>query len=93
MGHVLTACGSLSPAAAATRVTAPPRLVSLLSVAFAVTSMVGGILPALGSSIPTSPYVTTISFTFYLPVRRPEEVARLFRHIGSMAEMEMIIVI
>ncbi|WP_194244318.1 hypothetical protein [Nonomuraea phyllanthi] len=65
MGHVLTACGSPSPAAAAIRVTAPPRLVSLLNVAFAVTSMVGGILPTLDSSIPTSPYVTTISFTFY----------------------------
>jgi zinc/manganese transport system permease protein len=32
---------------------------------FAVTSTVGGILLALGSSVPISPYITTISFTIY----------------------------
>ncbi|MEU4541105.1 metal ABC transporter permease [Streptosporangium sp. NPDC023825] len=44
-------------------------LVTLLSVVFALTSMLGGILLALGSSIPISPYVTTISFTIYLACR------------------------
>jgi hypothetical protein len=33
---------------------------------FAFVSLVGGILLALGSSIPISPYVTTISFLIYL---------------------------
>ncbi|WP_433443792.1 hypothetical protein [Nonomuraea sp. CA-141351] len=35
----------------------------------AITSMVGGTLLALGSSIPISPCVTTISFTIYLACR------------------------
>jgi zinc/manganese transport system permease protein len=44
--------------------------VPVLSVVFATTSMVGGILLALGSfSIPISPYVTTISFTIYAVCR------------------------
>ena len=59
-----------TPAAAAMRVTASPVLVPVLSVVFATTSTVGGILLALGSdNIPISPYVTTISFTFYLACR------------------------
>jgi len=51
------------------RITASPRLVTLLSVMFAVSSVVGGILLALGSSIPISPYVTTISFLIYVGCR------------------------
>ena len=58
-----------TPAAAAMRVTASPVLVPVLSVAFAVTSTVGGILLALGSSVPISPYVTTVSFTIYVVCR------------------------
>jgi zinc/manganese transport system permease protein len=69
VGALLVLALIVTPAAAAMRVTASPRLVPLLSVAFAVTSMVGGILLALGSSIPISPYVTTISFTLYLACR------------------------
>ena len=57
------------PAAAAMRVTASPRLLPLLSVAFGVVSMVGGTLLALGSTVPISPYVTTISFLIYLGCR------------------------
>lgn len=57
------------PAAAAMRVTASPRLLPLLSVAFGVVSMLGGTLLALGSAIPISPYVTTISFVIYLGCR------------------------
>lgn len=59
----------MHPAAAALKVTASPLWVVLLSVAFACTSMVGGILVALGTSIPISPYVTTISFLIYLACR------------------------
>jgi zinc/manganese transport system permease protein len=33
------------------------------------TTVEGGILLALGSSIPISPYVTTISFTIYIACR------------------------
>jgi zinc/manganese transport system permease protein len=69
VGALLVLSIICTPAAAAMRVTATPRLVALLSVLFAVTSVVGGILLALGSSIPISPYVTTISFTIYLACR------------------------
>jgi zinc/manganese transport system permease protein len=42
----------------------------VLSVVFAVTAMVGGTLLELGSSsIPISPYVTTISFLIYVVCR------------------------
>ena len=41
----------------------------VLSVAFAVASAVGGILLALGGSVPISPYVTTISFAIYVVCR------------------------
>jgi zinc/manganese transport system permease protein len=69
VGALLVLSIICTPAAAAMRVTATPRLVTLLSVGFAVTSVVGGILLALGSSIPISPYVTTISFAIYLVCR------------------------
>ena len=69
VGALLVLSIICTPAAAAMCVTATPRLVTLLSVVFAVGSVVGGILLALGSSIPISPYVTTISFTIYLVCR------------------------
>ena len=58
-----------TPAAAALQVSASPILVPTLSVLFALVSMVGGILLALGTTIPISPYVTTISFTIYVVCR------------------------
>ncbi len=70
VGALLVLSILCTPAAAAMRVTASPTLVPLLSVAFAVLAMVGGILLGLGSaSIPISPYVTTISFVIYLGCR------------------------
>jgi zinc/manganese transport system permease protein len=51
------------------RVTASPVLVPVLSAAFGLVSMVGGILLAVGSSLPISPYVTTISFAIYAGCR------------------------
>jgi zinc/manganese transport system permease protein len=69
VGALLVLTLVVTPAAAAARVTASPVLLPVLSVAFAVTSIEGGILLALGSSIPISPYVTTISFTIYVVCR------------------------
>jgi zinc/manganese transport system permease protein len=69
VGALLVLSIVCTPAAAAMRVTASPRLVTLLSVVFAVGAVVGGILLALGSSIPISPYVTTIAFTIYIACR------------------------
>src|SRR4051794_40276289 len=69
VGALLVLSLLVTPAAAAMRVTASPTLAPVLSVAFAVVSAVGGILLALGSSVPISPFVTTISFAIYLACR------------------------
>ncbi|MFE0631895.1 metal ABC transporter permease [Streptomyces sp. NPDC058864] len=69
VGALLVLSLVVTPAAAACRVTASPVLLPLLSVLFAVLAMEGGILLALGSSIPISPYVTTISFSVYVVCR------------------------
>ncbi|MFJ8489941.1 metal ABC transporter permease [Streptomyces sp. NPDC094038] len=69
VGALLVLSLLVTPAAAAARVTASPVLLPALSVLFAVVSIEGGILLALGSSIPISPYVTTISFAVYLGCR------------------------
>jgi zinc/manganese transport system permease protein len=69
VGALLVLALLVTPAAAALRIAADPLVVSLLSVAFAVVAVVGGILLALGAAIPISPYVTTISFVIYLACR------------------------
>jgi len=69
VGALLVLSLLVTPAAAALRVTASPVLAPVLSVAFAVVSAVGGILLALGGSVPISPFVTTISFVIYLVCR------------------------
>lgn len=69
IGALLVLSILVTPAAAAIRVTSSPRLVPVLAAAFGFVSMVGGILLALGSSVPISPYVTTVSFAIYLICR------------------------
>jgi len=69
VGSLLVLSVLVTPAAAALRISASPVLVPVLSTVFAVVSMVGGILLALGSSIPISPYVTTLSFLIYVVCR------------------------
>jgi zinc/manganese transport system permease protein len=69
VGALLVLSLLVTPAAAAFRVTASPVLAPVLSAVFAIVSAVGGILVALGSSIPISPFVTTISFLIYLVCR------------------------
>jgi zinc/manganese transport system permease protein len=69
VGALLVLTLLCTPAAAAMKVTASPVLTPVLSVLFATCSVVGGILVALGTSIPISPYVTTISFAIYLACR------------------------
>jgi zinc/manganese transport system permease protein len=44
-------------------------MVPVLSMVFGLVSAVGGILLALGGSLPISPYITTISFVIYLVCR------------------------
>lgn len=69
VGSLLVLSILVTPAAAALRVSASPVAVPLLSSLFAVVSMVGGIMLALGGSVPISPYVTTLSFLIYLLCR------------------------
>lgn len=69
VGALLVLSILVTPAAAALRVSSSPLVVPLLSVVFGVVSMVGGIMLALGGSVPISPYVTTISFLIYLVCR------------------------
>ena len=69
VGALLVLSLLVTPAAAALRVTSSPKLAPVLSVAFALTSSVGGILLALGGGLPISPYITSISFAIYLVCR------------------------
>jgi len=69
VGALLVLSVLVTPAAAALRISSSPLVVPVLSTVFAVVSLVGGILLALGSSVPISPYVTTISFLIYLVCR------------------------
>jgi len=69
VGALLVLSILVTPAAAALRVSASPVLVPVLSTLFALLAMLGGIMLALGGSVPISPYVTTISFLIYLACR------------------------
>jgi zinc/manganese transport system permease protein len=69
VGALLVLSILVTPAAAALRISASPLWVPVLSTGFALVSLVGGILLALGSSVPISPYVTTISFLIYVVCR------------------------
>ncbi|MYM19231.1 metal ABC transporter permease [Brevibacterium sp. 5221] len=81
VGVLLVLALLVTPAAAASQVSANPFVVPVLSVVFATVSSVGGILIALGSPIvPISPFVTTISFAIYLVCRAWG--ARRMRRLG-----------
>lgn len=66
VGALLVLSLLITPTAAAARVTSHPVVLAAMSVAFAVTAAVGGILLSLGPGLPISPYVTTVSFLIYL---------------------------
>jgi len=76
VGALLVLALLVTPAAAALRLSSSQFWVPALSVLFALVSMLGGTLLALGGTLPISPYVTTISFLIYL-------VARLVQHQRS----------
>jgi zinc/manganese transport system permease protein len=69
IGSLLVLALLVTPAAAALRVSSSPVLVPVLSMLFGFVSAVGGILLAIGGSLPISPYITTISFLIYLVCR------------------------
>jgi zinc/manganese transport system permease protein len=80
VGALLVMSVLVTPAAAAMRLSASPVVVPALSVAFALVSVVGGIMVALGSTVPISPFVTTISFLIYLGARLVERTRGDVRH-------------
>lgn len=69
IGVLLVLALLITPAAAALRVSSSPVLVPVLSMAFGLVSALGGVLLAVGGSLPISPYITTISFLIYLVCR------------------------
>src|SRR5699024_8283838 len=69
IGALLILAVLSTTAAAAVPLTKAPVGVALLSVLFATVSMLGGILLAVGTAVPISPYVTTLSFAIYLVCR------------------------
>jgi len=69
IGALLVMALLVTPAAAAMRVSSSPRLVPVLSMIFGFVSATGGVLLAIGGSLPISPYITTISFVIYLVCR------------------------
>ena len=80
VGALLVLALLVTPAAAALRLSSSALWVPILSVLFALVSMIGGILLALGGSLPISPFVTTISFAIYL-------VARIVAFLRQKAEV------
>ncbi len=69
IGALLVLALLVTPAAAAMRVTTSPLYTPLLSVGFAVFSVVGGILLAVAGGLPISPFITSISFAIYIVCR------------------------
>jgi zinc/manganese transport system permease protein len=69
IGALLVLALMVTPAGAAMQISANPTTVTILSVVFALSATLGGILLAIGSSLPISPYITTVSFAIYLTCR------------------------
>jgi zinc/manganese transport system permease protein len=69
VGVLLVLTLVITPAAAAQRLTARPTRALLVSVAIALASTEGGILLSLAKSWPTSFFISSISFAFYLFAR------------------------
>ncbi|MFC0430137.1 metal ABC transporter permease [Kutzneria buriramensis] len=81
VGSLLVLSLMITPAAAASRVTASPLVATVLSIVFAELAVLGGIVLSLVPGKPVSAFVTAISFLIYL-VCRLVGVLRA-RRIGS----------
>lgn len=69
VGALLVLSLMITPAAAATRVTASPLRATLLAVVFAEVSVLGGMVLSLAPGLPVSAFVTAVSFLIYLVCR------------------------
>jgi zinc/manganese transport system permease protein len=66
VGAILVLTVMVTPAAAASRVSSSPAVVTLLSIAIAEVGLVGGTILSLGPGLPISGYATTLIFVCYL---------------------------
>ncbi len=69
IGALLVMSLMITPAAAASRVSANPAVVLGLAVLFAEVAAIGGVIPSLAPGLPVSVFVTTISFVIYAACR------------------------
>jgi zinc/manganese transport system permease protein len=69
VGALLVLSLMITPAAAATRVTASPLKATMLAVVFAEVSVLGGMVLSLAPGLPVSAFVTAVSFLIYLVCR------------------------
>src|SRR5690606_1114763 len=83
VGALLVLSILVTPAAAALRTPNSPVLLPRLPMVFALVALVGGILLALGASVPISPYVTTISFLIWLVCVLAGRRRRVRRTLGA----------
>ncbi len=81
VGSLLVLSLMITPAAAASRVTASPLVATVLSIVFAELAVLGGIVLSLVPGKPVSAFVTAISFLIYLLCRLVGSVRA--RRIGS----------
>lgn len=69
VGALLVLSLLITPAAAAAHITASPLHATVLTVAFAEVSAVGGVVLSLAPGVPVSTFVTAISFVIYVACR------------------------
>jgi zinc/manganese transport system permease protein len=69
VGALLVLALLITPAAAATRVTASPLLATVLAILFAEVAVLGGIVLSLAPGLPISPFVASIAFVTYVICR------------------------
>ncbi|SIR67204.1 metal ABC transporter permease [Williamsia sterculiae] len=69
IGALLVISLMITPAAAASRVSANPTVVLILSVVFAELAALGGVVLSLAPGLPVSVFITTIAFVIYVVCR------------------------
>jgi zinc/manganese transport system permease protein len=69
VGAILVLSVMIAPGAAAARVTSSPVRATLLAVAFAEISLLGGLVLSLAPGLPVSGYVSALSFLLYVGCR------------------------
>jgi len=69
VGTLLVLSLAITPAAAAQRLSARPAVVTGLSVLFALTASLGGLIASLTSTVKASVWITSISFAIYVLAR------------------------